>query len=574
MHKNVHGKKNARFCLALCHPKTIKVIECFSLVNFGGFFFRYDRHREQILRGSDEYSDESLDVFQYFSASCYRGFDDVAGGFYAVYRDVFEKLAAEDLEFMDSDDEETIPGFGMASSDYEQVVGPFYAYWSSYCTRKSYAWLSPHNVQEIRDRRVLRHIEKDTKKLAQKARRERNDEVRALVSFVKKRDRRVIEYRKVLEERSAQNRLKQQEMRLAQIRRNQADVELMRESQMKGIGFGVDHEEQLRKLEADYRSDDSDDVDNDDDDDDAENDLVEKLKNGVDLLANGDKEEEAVLDDNEYVDHLYCVACNKSFKNESSMRNHEPSRKHRDNIERLRLEMLDEDDACDDDDDDAGDEQENTDDKKSEKATDENLSASETDDSVPIVMANKSKKKKKKVLRNEDDVEHAPAAPAKTEESVAVQKPKKSKKKSKKFVDENVDVIDNDKCSVNDVTAAASTSVKSTNGVAAKLMDVGSSDDGWSDENSGKKTTKKAAKKAKRAKGLAPMAPVIDDEMDVNHTCVTCKASFDSKNKLFAHLKKVGHGVYIEGKGVTAAGTRTATVIPTTSGGKSKNKKK
>lgn len=137
---------------------------------------------------------------------------------------MFEKLAAEDLEFMDSDDEAEIPGFGTSTSDYEEVVGPFYAYWQSYCTKKSYAWLCQHNLTEIRDRRLLRHVEKDTKKLAAKAKRERNDEVRALVAFVKKRDRRVVEYRRVLDERAEANRVKQQEKRMEQLRKNRLEV--------------------------------------------------------------------------------------------------------------------------------------------------------------------------------------------------------------------------------------------------------------------------------------------------------------------------------------------------------------
>lgn len=502
---------------------------------------RYDRHREQILRGSHEYSDESLDVFQYFTASCYRGFDDSAGGFYAVYRDVFEKLATEDLDFIDSDDEETIPTFGMANSDYEAIVGPFYAYWSAYCTQKSYAWLCPHNVQEIRDRRVLRHIEKDTKKLAQKARRERNDEVRALVAFVKKRDRRVIEYRKVLEERSALNRQKQDEKRLAQIRRNQAEVAEMREKQKNGIGFAVDHEEQLRKLEAEYRSGSSDDSEHDDDD--AE--LVERLTNGIDLENTGDKAKEEVEVASDYVDHLYCVACFKSFKNEMTMKMHEDSRKHRENITRLRMEMLDEDDAYEDDE---STENSCTDSVlKSEKEGSDESCAEDVDYVPPIIINNKIKKKKKNVIQDADEQPLEEHNTTKSESSVRVRKQKKQKK------------LSNDPAVAADERKAVNAKLISTTNNDAATSDV---DDDWSDGGA-KKTTKKKAKKAKRAKGLVPMAPVIDDEMDVNHTCVTCKASFDSKNKLFAHLKKVGHGVYIEGKGIVA---------PARSASKTKNK--
>lgn len=48
-------------------------------------------------------------------------------------------------------------------------------------------------------------MEKDNKKIRDAGRKKRNEEVRALVSFVRKRDPRVKAYVKVLEERAAQN---------------------------------------------------------------------------------------------------------------------------------------------------------------------------------------------------------------------------------------------------------------------------------------------------------------------------------------------------------------------------------
>lgn len=140
----------------------------------------YDNHREQILRGKNsDYEDNCLDVFQYFTVSCFKGYGDDDGGFYTVYREVFEKIAAEDAEFMDDEEElYHIPKFGNSQSNYEEVVGPFYAYWSAYCTKRTYTWLCPYDIKEIKDRRILREIEKDMKKIVQKAKRERNEQVR------------------------------------------------------------------------------------------------------------------------------------------------------------------------------------------------------------------------------------------------------------------------------------------------------------------------------------------------------------------------------------------------------------
>lgn len=525
-------------------------------------------------------------MFQYFTASCYRGFDDGAGGFYAVYKDVFEKLAAEDIDFMDNDDEiAAIPAFGAADSDYENVVGPFYAYWSSYCTKKSYAWLCPHNVTEIRDRRILRHIEKDTKKISQKARRERNDEVRALVAFVKKRDKRVLKYRKVLEEKAELNRIKQQEKRLQQIRSNMAEAEEMRRQQKQGVGFGVDHEAQLRQLENAYRSD-SDDVDSEDD---AM--IADQLKNGIDLSSDTGTAAEVVED--VYIDYLYCVACNKSFKNESSMRNHEPSKKHRDNIERLRLEMLEEQDAYDEEEDEDTDvensaadvssdveaEERNVIDDRSKNDDVEFSGCSSPDEAVklPTSHSNKKNKKKAKIIikDSEDDDLDSELIVTQLEDKneEPSQKQKKSKKKAKKFDEREDDVCTNELPSVGPdpiKIVPAAKALKKTNRkkVQSRNDDDESSHekDNWSDDG-GSRKTKKATKKAKRA--VAPMAAVVADDLDVDHTCVTCKASFDSKNKLFTHLKQVGHGVFIEGKGIQAARTLASAAIP-----KSKGRKK
>ena len=42
----------------------------------------YDKHRDALLRGltSSEGDVEGIDLFQYFSASCYKGYDNSDGG--------------------------------------------------------------------------------------------------------------------------------------------------------------------------------------------------------------------------------------------------------------------------------------------------------------------------------------------------------------------------------------------------------------------------------------------------------------------------------------------------------------
>jgi len=55
-----------------------------------------------------------------------------------------------------------------------------------------------------------------------------------------------------------------------------------------------------------------------------------------------EEEEEEDFED-EQDDEYFCVACNKSFKNENAWKNHEKSRKHIKNVELLKEEMFEED---------------------------------------------------------------------------------------------------------------------------------------------------------------------------------------------------------------------------------------
>lgn len=470
---------------------------------------RYDNHREQILRGSQtDYEDKSLDVFQYFTASCYRGFEDNANGFYAVYGKIFEKIAVEDIEFMESDSEfKSIPLFGKSTSEFDTVVGPFYAYWQSYCTKKSYSWLCPHNVTEIRDRRFLREIEKETKKIAQKARRERNEEIRALVAFVRKRDKRVMEQKKVLEERAEQNRLKQQEKRLEQLRKNREDVADMQKQQSKT--FCTDgHEEKLRQMEEIYASTD------DDYSDEYSN------YNGSDIGGIGHDAEQIDFDDADTsgpvanpLSHLgYCIACDKSFKNQKSFRNHLSSKRHIEN-QKIHETLMN-----------------------------------------PISEVNGSTKGNE---HSDSDTHDSDAEVNPPTEDIESKRQKSTRTKSKK------------KGKTITVQQLESDSEKEDE--LSDLLQKNSDDDadGWSD---GGKKSKKSTKGKKAAKSEKPKpskksdkqidaaeersSEVVADKpnvqvpveksVDVNLTCVKCKSTYGSKNKLFNHLKTTGHGVYID----------------------------
>ncbi|KAJ8950728.1 hypothetical protein NQ314_007790 [Rhamnusium bicolor] len=249
----------------------------------------YDSHREQILYGANsEFQDNSLDVFQYFTSTCFKGYSDDENDFYAIYRNVFENIAKEDMKFMDEKKEFcAVPSFGTSKSDYEKV-SEFYSYWLNYTTKKSYR--------------------KKIKKVRQKAKKERNEEIRNLVAFVKKRDKRLQAHRKIQEQKILESKNKREALRKQKIMERQAKL----------FTFGAQPEwakfdnvkSELQKIDRN---------------------LAEQFG---EELSNSECEEE---DDFNY---LYCVACSKIYKTPKSFENHEFSKHHKRNLKILKETML------------------------------------------------------------------------------------------------------------------------------------------------------------------------------------------------------------------------------------------
>lgn len=97
-----------------------------------------------------------------------------------------------------------------------QVVHVFYGFWQSFCTRKNFAWKEEYDTRQASNRWEKRAMEKENKKTREKARKERNELVRQLVAFVRKRDRRVQAHRKLVEEQNAEKVKKAEEQRRKQ----------------------------------------------------------------------------------------------------------------------------------------------------------------------------------------------------------------------------------------------------------------------------------------------------------------------------------------------------------------------
>ncbi|XP_030745114.1 dnaJ homolog subfamily C member 21 [Sitophilus oryzae] len=473
----------------------------------------YDAHRDQILRGiSSEFQDKSLDVFQYFTTTCFKGYNEEKNGFFAVYRQVFEQIAKEDIEFMDDkEDFVEIPGFGKSDSDYETVVKPFYDFWMSYSTKKSYSWLDPYDIREGKgDRRLLKVIEKENKKVRQKARKDRNEEIRSLVSFVRKRDKRVQAYKKEMEDKAIENRKKQE--KISKQRRIERKQQQANEKQADWMKF-ENVQSQLEEMEKH---------------------LAEQF--GEDI-SNSEEEIEDVT-------NLYCVACNKVFKTAKAFENHESSKKHRENVERLKQTMLEDDIESNL----TGNVDEYQDiiqsDEDLEDIIDEKDSESDEDSVEQKDCINEIGHTKQKQYNEYSSTENL-ASNSKNDNS---KKKQKQNKKSRTVLtnvqdsDEDLDVL---KVSDDDFDFGMSKSQKKKNIKKTNLNKIKPTKDMLTETQSGdvevKITVPKKLGKKNRKKDVATGL----SEIDTNHCCVTCRGNFPSKNKLFDHLKKTRHGVYI-----------------------------
>lgn len=565
----------------------------------------YDNHREAILKGGigDDYQDDSIDLFQYFSSSCFKGYGDDPNGFYTVYRTVFEKLATEDAEFSkegDSDDE--VPGFGDSNSSYEDVVHKFYGYWQSYSTKRSFAWLDPHNIRLAPNRPTLRYMEKENKKVRDKAKRERNEQVRNLVAFVRKRDKRVQAHAKKLEEKAKENKKKSEERKRQQLLERQEQLKTHKESEWSKFS---NISSELKNIEASLAA-----------------------EFGEELTS--DEEKESDLEDS---NTLYCVACTKIFKTHKAFSNHENSKKHKDNLVALKASMIQDDaeyissgEESEDDDSEINpgaktsfppgvklatgpempdfllnppsnskskNDDVHTSDEEKVSDSESNIKSSKIENSINSNITTESPLGEGYILgaSNDDKSKEDGYASDNTpdEEKLSDQEviPKSKKQKKKKFnksVPKSfVDDTDDDDKDLNLLmglskkqrkkqqqkiilgqllSSKKSDSVNIEN-IASNSLDGNQGKDEESDDDSpqetvsplpGKKKGKMAKELRKAQRQAAGKAREANDRSkreaknaneDLEHSCVTCKQTFPTKNKLFDHLKKTGHSVFI-----------------------------
>ena len=293
----------------------------------------YDDHRESILKGGDgigkSVSDDVVDLWPYFSQTCYSGDPDDSKGFNTVYRTLFEELSQSELKNSDNEDDSGLldaPNFGDSNSTSKEFL-LFYNYWTSFSSRMTFSWEDKYNPNDATNRQVRRTIEKENKKLRDVGRKEYNEQVRQLVNFIRKRDIRVIKYEeeiKIRREELENNRLLKKveiQMKRKEIREyyeNDENEIKLRENERKGAFLLADLSDD-DAITGDKYNDiycDSDDQD-----------IMNKIR---DASINNDNNEES-----EEIGLEVCNICEKEFKTSIQLSQHLLSKNHRKKVQEV-----------------------------------------------------------------------------------------------------------------------------------------------------------------------------------------------------------------------------------------------
>lgn len=300
----------------------------------------YDLHSADILSGGSSggggagggrgggIAAQLVNVFSLFSSAAYAGFGDDGAGFYAVFRGAFAAIALEEVRFAppDAPPSPAAPSFEGAGAT-AAAVNAFYAHWADVKSGMHFAWLDSGNPNDQPNRFARRALERENETLRRAGRRERTEQLRALVAFVRRRDRRLIsitaDARRAAEAKEAARRVAAEAAA--------AERRVAREAARAAAALEPDeHVGAFRFAEVD----------------DADEKLGVRRKTGVAVGggavgggAAGARVSAADCDSDDAGDDLACALCGKSFKSVAAFENHARSRRHVKAVEAHELFM-------------------------------------------------------------------------------------------------------------------------------------------------------------------------------------------------------------------------------------------
>eukprot|EP00667_Euglena_gracilis_P003702 EG_transcript_3712 len=258
----------------------------------------YDDHKDAILRGvdptaQDSEEEDAVNIWPYFNTSCFEGFrDGDSKSFWTVYQEAFDLVTEHE------GGGPAPPRFGDSKTPWTEV-NAFYSYWTGFTTRRRFGNKDKYNPNLAECRGDRRAIVQENKRLRDKAKREYTALVRNLAVFVKKRDRRVLDF-------LAGKRKAEEEERKAR-----AEQERLREQL-----FKQQREEYLRQQAEE-------------EDDPEHQEAAEYIDTVLrDTAANRRRRKQQQCDSEDEFVEYHCPCCDKTFKSEQKMAEHERSKKH------------------------------------------------------------------------------------------------------------------------------------------------------------------------------------------------------------------------------------------------------
>lgn len=451
----------------------------------------YDQHRERILSGQDlgEGGDsfaDNLDICQYFKSY---PFDDSPRGFFTVFRDLFERVDAEEMQWQEVPKQ--APVFGSSSSPWS-VTGAFYSNWLNFCTRRPCGHADKWRAQDGQNRNMRRAMEVENKQARNAAKKEYNADIRALVRRLHRRDPRV--------------QAKKEEDEAKKVaKKAQEDAQRQEEKQQQKL-----HREEARRLEQDRW---------------AQVDAERQAKG--EALTESDDEEEVVY---------FCEACSKSFKSDKAFHSHTQSKKHKKLWEELLTRKLAEEEALG-----VGveEEEESCDTDLSQSCDKSPVSHAKSVTSMPHTKEHKSVSSTSRKESHRLDDGATPSSSSSAASFGAFGRGKKIESS------ECVDINKRDSGLSQPISAGHTDGVSdNAEGQSrageeeAKAVSVVEDKD--TAEGEDKERKKKRRRNKDKGKGIGAKNGVVEplDAEELQLRCGKCGDAFDTRNALFAHLKR------------------------------------
>lgn len=517
----------------------------------GGFGSGFGGYDDDIGAGKVTTAD---DLKRYFDPMLYQDTTDGPQGIYQIAANIFTRLAQEEAEAVFDqglDDEYArLPTFGDSMSNWVRETKPFYDAWLNFSSKKTFAWYDQYRLKDAPDRRTRRAMESHNQKARDAARKEFNETVRTLTSFIRKRDPRF----KLRAKHTGHTKKSAKAMA-----NEAARAQAARDRKANAENRGEYEEQEWEKIEEEdlnaYFSDGK----------------SKKKKAKAEGNGNDDGEDSSDSDgstdsEGDVMEVFECVVCYKTFRNRKQFNSHELSKKHSKALQKLKYEMRKEgielglDEIGQDSEDESEHEEEAESGSESEEDDDDSSPATKqaSKPSFNVLMQDDSESEDD-LDASEPEPESPPPKPTKKQSKSAPlpkqQQPKPTKEESieellaqlegTRFADSSK-ANDDDDWSGNKKKGKKG---KATAGAKAKKNGTGPMSKGWTDEDLGKvpsdllgnvdsDDTTGPAKKVGKAKQKKMKRSEQDD---VALVCVVCQTEFTSRNKLFDHVKVSGH---------------------------------